>query len=310
MKIIRLLFIFSVTLLFSACQNSDVDRNIQFSGHEYVFTDALGSQVTVDDPQRVVALMGSFAEIWQLAGGELVGVTDDAFDSRNLALSDEIVNVGTFNSPNTEAIINLSADFVLLSSETPEHVKLQEMLISLNITGAYFKVTHFEDYLYMLKICSEITGNSEAYKIEGEDVKRRIDQIISASQDKENFSVLPLITFSGGIRAQNSETMIGKMLKELGCENIADKKPSLLKEFSMEQLILENPDFIFVVPMGNDDKAALENLNAAIESNPAWNGLDAVRNNRYIILEKNMFLYKPNNRWGESYEFLFKTLYE
>ncbi|HBE85822.1 MAG TPA: hypothetical protein DDW53_10975, partial [Lachnoclostridium sp.] len=30
----------------------------------YCFTDALGQEVTVRKPERVVALMGSFAEVW------------------------------------------------------------------------------------------------------------------------------------------------------------------------------------------------------------------------------------------------------
>ena len=43
------------------------------------FTDDTGAEVTVDNPQRVVACMGSFASIWELAGGTLVGASDDAF---------------------------------------------------------------------------------------------------------------------------------------------------------------------------------------------------------------------------------------
>ena len=33
------------------------------------FTDDLGRQVTADRPERVVCLIGSFADIWYLAGG-------------------------------------------------------------------------------------------------------------------------------------------------------------------------------------------------------------------------------------------------
>ena len=33
------------------------------------FTDDLGRTVTVDQPERVAALLGSFAQIWMLAGG-------------------------------------------------------------------------------------------------------------------------------------------------------------------------------------------------------------------------------------------------
>lgn len=45
------------------------------------FTDDMGNEVTVDNPQRVVACMGSFANAWELAGGTLVGVSDDALQA-------------------------------------------------------------------------------------------------------------------------------------------------------------------------------------------------------------------------------------
>ena len=44
-------------------------------------------------------------------------------------------------------------------------------------------------------------------------------------------------------------------------------------------------------------------------SNPAWAGLSAVQNGRYVLLPRELFHYKPNARWGESYAYLAKILY-
>ena len=76
----------------------------------------------------------------------------------------------------------------------------------------------------------------------------------------------------------------------------------------MEEIIQEDPDFIFVVTMGDSGKA-LKALKDGIEKNPAWSGLSAVKNNRYIVLPKELFHHKPNARWGESYEYIAKILY-
>ena len=43
--------------------------------------------------------------------------------------------------------------------------------------------------------------------------------------------------------------------------------------------------------------------------NPAWQSLSAVQNGRYVILPGELFHYKPNKRWGESYEYLADILY-
>ncbi len=76
----------------------------------------------------------------------------------------------------------------------------------------------------------------------------------------------------------------------------------------MEAIIKEDPDYIFVVPMGNDEAQANKNLKESIENNPAWNGLKAVQNQHYILLPKEKFLYKPNEKWGESYVYLSEIL--
>ena len=44
-------------------------------------------------------------------------------------------------------------------------------------------------------------------------------------------------------------------------------------------------------------------------SAPAWNGLSAMRTERYYVLPKDLFHNKPNNRWDESYEYLAKILW-
>ena len=63
------------------------------------FTDALGREVTVQKADRVAAMLGSFADIWLLAGGEdsLAAAADDAWTSFGLTL--EIQNIGTTSWP-------------------------------------------------------------------------------------------------------------------------------------------------------------------------------------------------------------------
>lgn len=150
------------------------------------FTDALGQKITVDNPQRVVTLMGSFAETWLLAGGgdTLVGTAVDTTDHRDLGIPEHVVSVGTYQNPNMEQILSLNPDLVILPSDTVRtgsHVALKDSLAATGIPAACFKVTHFEDYLNMLRICTQITGDMQAYEKNGADVQAQIDQILSES---------------------------------------------------------------------------------------------------------------------------------
>jgi iron complex transport system substrate-binding protein len=60
--------------------------------------------------------------------------------------------------------------------------------------------------------------------------------------------------------------------------------------------------------MGDSEKA-LKALQDGIAKNPAWSNLTAVKNDRFVVLPKELFHYKPNARWGESYEYVAKILY-
>ena len=81
------------------------------------FEDAFSRPVSIESPKRVVSLYGSYAENWLLAGGELVGVTEDAVGERGLALGADVQIVGTVKAPNLEMILRQNPDFVLLSAD-------------------------------------------------------------------------------------------------------------------------------------------------------------------------------------------------
>ena len=280
------------------------------------FTDDTGAEVTVDNPQRVVACMGSFASMWELAGGTLVGASDDAFTLSDYDLkSDNVQKVGDFSSPNLEAIIALEPDFVIMTSGSggrggdSSQADLKAALAASNIPVACFQVTTFADYERMLRTCCDITGRDDLYEQNAQATADRIAAITAKVPAGEAPTALVLTTFSGGTRVQASSTMTGSMLAELGAKNLADENPSLLKDFSLESIIEMNPDFIFVVPMGNDDAAAMKTLEDQTAANPAWSTLDAVQNGRYVTLDPHLFQYKPNERWDESYQVLFDALY-
>ncbi|MDR2714014.1 MAG: ABC transporter substrate-binding protein [Coriobacteriales bacterium] len=282
---------------------------------EYSFTDDLGKEVTVNNPQKVVACMGSFANIWTISGGTLIGATSDAFEDYGLDAAN-IAEVGYFTDPNLEQIIALEPDFVIMTGASTgrdgsaSQVDLRDALKDAGAEVAYFNVTTFEDYLKMLRTCCNITARDDLYEQNGTAVEAQIADIKAKAAAAEGEpTVLLMTTFSGGTRVQNSETMSGAMLAEMGAKNLADETPSLLRDFSLEAVIELNPDFILVVPMGNDDAAAMRNLEEATAANPAWATLDAVQNNRYITLDKTLFLFKPNANWEKSYEKLFEILY-
>lgn len=298
-----LLAVFLCVCFFTGCYESGQrDGN----GDNITFTDALGREVTVNkSPFRVAALIGSFADTWVLAGGTVCAAPEDAWD--DFGLEADAVNIGGAHSPNLELLLASDPEFVLASASTASNVEMKDALENAGITVAYFDVDCFGDYLAMLDICTDITGRKDLYKTNGTDIQQQIQQIkdsfLSLDTPEEQRTVLLLRASSGSVKAKGSEgTVLGEILKDMGCINIADSDKTLLENLSVESIILNDPYRIFIVIMGDDTQKAKDNLSKIMEENPAWNTLDAVRECRMYYMDKHLFNLKPNSRWAEAYE--------
>ena len=273
-------------------------------------TDSTGAQITLDTrAPRVVAAYSSFAESWLLAGGELCGVTQDALEERDLGLPEDTAVVGTVKEPNAEEIIALEPDLVILAQDIAAQTEVKDVLENAGLACAFFQVDTFEDYAFMMEQFTAITGREDLYQQNVTQVGEQIGDVQEkASLSSTRPSVLLIRAFSSGIKAKTDDELAGAILKDLGAHNIADDHPSMLEDLSMEEVIAADPDYIFVTTMGDEQKA-LDYLNGLIGENPAWSELSAVKEDRYVVLPKDLFHYKPNNRWGESYQYLGEILY-
>lgn len=271
------------------------------------FTDDTGRAYFVDRPRCVAVCSGSLAGIWQLAGGTIAAVTEDGFDEPDLIL-DTAVDLGSVKEPNLEALLDCDPDFVILSSNISGHFALSETLAAANIPHALFEVETFEDYLRVLRVFTGITGREDLYEQNGTALRAEIDAILARAEGKKAPRVLLIRAYSTGAKAKGSDTMVGAMLRDLGCINIADSEESLLTDLSMERIMEEDPDFIFLTTMGSEGKA-LSAFAKSFCEHPAWQTLSAVQEGRFIPLEKALFHLKPNARWPESYRILYSHLY-
>ncbi len=278
------------------------------------FTDDLGREITVENPQRVAALLGSFADIWYLAGGTVCASADDAWEDFNLPLSEDATNLGMTKELSLEKLFEANPDFVLASSNTRQHLEWKDTLESADIPTAYFEVSDFEDYLRVLKICTEITGRLDLYEENGIQIESQIDAVIEKSQKQIKESgkaptVLSLRSSASYLRAKNSEgNVLGEMLKALGYVNIADTDTTLLENLSIEHIMKEDPDYILICQIGDDLESVKSYVESCITKNPMYSELTAVKEGRVYLMDKSLYTLKPNDRWGEAYEKLYELL--
>lgn len=314
-------FLLSAALLLSGCQAGQAAptasgslspaQSADISDNQITFTDALGQEFSLERPQRVAAMIGSFADVWCLAGGKdtLVATANDAWTSFDLGLGDEVADLGAVKEPNLELLLSAKPDLILASCNTAANLELKDTFAQAGIPAAYFDIQSFEDYLQMLDICTQLTGCPENYQQYGQEVRQLVDESI-ARQDGSHPTVLNIRATGSSCKIKGSQdNVLGEMLLDLGCVNVADSDQSMLDNLSLEAIIQADPDYIFAVLQGSDATKAMATLEATLLSNPAWGSLRAVREGHFYTMDHRLYNLKPNALWGESYEKLAEILY-
>ncbi len=308
------IFLLLLSLLLSGCggaSSAAVTESAETDSSGLCFTDDLGRTVTVNDPQRVAVLIGSFADIWCLAGGSdtLAATANDAWTSFEGLPLEGVVNLGASKEINLELLIGAEPDFIIASCNTALDLELEPTFQELGIPAAYFQVSTFGEYLHMLDICTQITGDRQAYTTYGTDIQGQIDDAI-ARADGSAPRVLYIRASSSGCKVKNSAgSVLGEMLADLGCVNIADSDTGLLENLSIEAIMAADPDAIFLVYQSSDPSVAEAAFQQSLGSNPAWATLRAVEEGRVYVMDQSLYNLKPNARWGDAYEQLAQILY-
>lgn len=285
------------------------EYGIIVSDNAVSFIDGREEEITISKkPKRVIILFSSFIDIWTRNGGTLIGMVEDS----NTTLGNEgVETVGKFGSISLEKVLSLNPDLVILSSNSKAQKELILPLEENNIPIIPLTYEFKDDYFKIAKLFATINDRTDLYEQEAEKVKDEIQVIIDKTPKDNQPKILIMFASSKSLTARGSNSTLGEMFKDLNTINIADNSNDLLddKNFSLEKIIEEDPDFIFVQTMGSDMDAVEERIKSDAESNPAWASLSAVKNNRYIVLPKDLYMYKANHRYSEAYKGLAEILY-
>ena len=309
-RIISLAMVAMLVLSLAACSSV---KNGSNDGVWYSFDDHCGNTVELHQkPQKVAVLFSSFADIWVTAGGTVDITVAEAVERGFADETAALVDGGAGKTINTELLVASQPDFVILSADIAAQQETARLLKTAGIPCATFRVESFEDYLSVLKICTDITGKTENYTTYGTAVQQHIEQLLNGINTDEADKKILFIRAGSGASATKAKTaedhFAAAMLKQLGTYNIAENAPVLLDGLSLEEIITQNPEYIFISTMG-DETAAKEYMESLF-SQPQWQAVSAVKEKKYIFLPKDMFQYKPNSQWDKAYKYLIDIIYE
>lgn len=262
-------------------------------------------------PQKVAALFSSYAQVWKLAGGSITATVEESV-TRGIVAKNEaiIVGQGSGKHINTEALLLTNPDLVILTADYAGHLELADILRHKNIPTLVFRNDSFFDYLTILSYFTQILGTPNSYEEYGSQVLDRIDTILEdVSFSDCNDNVLLLRAYSYGAKTKGTNHFVGQMLRDLGIHNILDDYDYPMDTLSPEILLTSDISCILITTMGENDQAAKRYVLNDLFLQPEYATLPAVKNKNYYFLPKDLFMYKPNQRWDEAYSYLAKIFY-
>ena len=164
-----------------------------------------------------------------------------------------------------------------------------------------------------MKLLGDITNHSDQAKQQIETYTKKVDTVKAAIKTINPAKVAVLRATGKGVTAETNLAITAGMVKDLGMNNVvlthlSDTTKDKTVPYSLETLTQDNPDIIFIVTMGKE-----EDITKAMEkdmtSNPAWNHLKAVQNNKVIYLPSKLFLLNPGLQTPEAMARLVQDAY-
>ena len=294
-----------LSVVFLSCWSQIVSED---SG-KIVYRQENGAEVTLKKhPKRTVIGYGSFAKVWDLAGGTAVGVPKlkekDALPQsmRNLPL------IGLPTVPNPEKIALVNPDLVLLSSKLARHHAVASLLRQSGTDTVCVTYNNYHDFHALLDFFCRLNGKTIRQLPAAAKVTADVEAVCMSVKGHKSPRCAIVFASANGFSLESDRTNTGVMAKMLGAENILKKSSRLRMSFSYEQLLLDNPEVIFIIMMGSH-KMLREKFRNEFMAQPAWKELKAATTGRVHFLPTELFLYLPGPDYPKAFRYLKNLLY-
>ena len=307
MRVWALALFTAASLLLSACGAPAAEQSSQ--GSYATITDDNGRTVSFDKkPERIVVTSASFLEPLYAVGGEVVGRPDSKSKIPEAAKS--VTNIGRVYQIDAEKVLALTPDLVILNRGMNE--KLVETLAANHIKTLVIEMKSYEDVKREIGTFATLTGETA----KGDELIRKMDADIEAvrtSIPQEKKRVAIIHSTGQGLSVQLDGSIAGNIANILGWENTAAGMPALDKNpdaapYSMETLVAQNPDIIFVTSMGEEAEIRAS-MEAMFAESPAWQSVSAVHDGRVYYLPQEMFLFSPGIEYPAAVKYMARLVY-
>ncbi len=273
--------------------------------------------------KKVAVLYGSYVCLWSETGPLPAGIVGGKSSTKlykNVLgrdiTKDDGVNVLVTSSSGTkwdaETIVAFQPELIICSTAMSGYDTISGPAEAANIPVVAVDYNSLEDYMKWFKVFANINGHPEKFDEVAMKVLDEVAEVVYKIKDEKGPNVISLFNTSKSIKANLAGTNVGALLNHLNAVNMADtwenEKKSTRIQFNLEQIVAANPDYI-LIQTHTDLASAKQSIEEKYGEDAVWNSIEAVKNNKVYFLPRELFFYRPNNRYGETYKSLAKMLY-
>lgn len=305
MKVKNLLSMILVAgMMLVGCQNDgqDVDQST-----ENPQPDQAVQEETLVEEVKVVSATVSATNVLAKLDAEVVGVptTTQTLPAQYADLPE----VGQAMSPDLEIVASLEPDLFIMDSNFQASV--EESLSQYGLNTFFFETGSYSDFVNSIKqLGVEINREDEAKKL----VNEIEASVTKALEKKGDQSPTVAVIFGAGenFMLATDTSYLGDLVKTLGATNITSKLDGDMSsgyvQFSLEQILAQNPDYVLRFAHGNIEETA-KMFDAAFDSNEAYQQLDAVKSGKVYDLDPTIFNVSANLEITTAIETLGEIFY-
>ncbi|WP_369902529.1 ABC transporter substrate-binding protein [Bacillus manliponensis] len=297
----------SVFFLLMGCNAKKEEASAKPEGKEktdIVVKDFTDRELKFETPPKSIATLSTGdMEIIHALGGELVGRP-----STKLPISDDLKGVqeiGNMHQPSFEQLASLKPDLLIASNGFQRHMQTVEgqgtkVLIS--------SANSVEEIQKSIDMYGTVLQKEEKAKELNDTITKQMKKYTK----KSNAKVLLVYGAPGTYLAALPTSLSGDILEKTGGKNIAaeflaTKDYPQYAQFSVERIIEANPDIIFLITHG-DPEGVKQAFQGEMLKNEAWKNLEAVKNDRFVILPPHLFGSNPGTKVTEAMDFMYESL--
>ena len=217
--------------------------------------------------------------------------------------------VGQAMNPDLEIVASLNPDLFIMDASFKSSV--EESLTEYGLNTFFFETGTYTAFLNSIKeLGNAINRQDEATTLLNQ--LKQAEEVALANKTEQAPTVAIIFGAGDNFMLATESSYLGDLAKTLGAINIASEIDTNIEsayiQFSLEQILAQNPDYVLRFAHGNIEETS-KMFDEAFDKNEAYQQLDAVADGKVYDLDSTIFNVSANLKVTEAITKLGEILY-